>query len=163
MRRIAPALLLAAMLAGCGSTNTAATNTGSTGNASPPPAAQTTQTAATNTGSTGNASPPPAAQTTQTSSTLSPASVLALWKGAASSAYPGGNGTVATGDGRGCAKTSTYVYTCVGYVRDANGSLSTGIDVAGTVNTASTAADAHRASSDEIQSWMAAHTCIPCD
>jgi hypothetical protein len=79
--------------------------------------------------------------------------------------YPGG-GKVQTGDSRGCHKLAgdPTSYTCVGYVRNASGSLDTGIDVAGTVNAKTRRAVAHRATTPEIQPWMGTYAnCDPCD
>lgn len=90
--------------------------------------------------------------------------VRSLWIEAADNQYPGGGGTIQTGDSRGCAKVSKYVYDCVGYVRDSTGSLDTGVDVAGSVNVLTRTASAHRATTSEIQGWMSAHQqCAPCD
>jgi hypothetical protein len=100
---------------------------------------------------------------TPTSSVATPAQVGVLWKTAAAQLYPGG-GKVQTGDSRGCHKHSGYTYSCVGYVRNATGSLSTGIDVAGTVNAKTKHATAHRGTTAEIQHWMSAYpNCNPCD
>jgi hypothetical protein len=100
---------------------------------------------------------------TPTASAATPARVGVLWKAAAAQVYPGG-GKVQTGDSRGCHKQSGYVYSCVGYVRNANGSLSTGIDVAGTVNAQTKHATAHRGTTAEIQHWMSTYpNCKPCD
>ena len=67
------------------------------------------------------------------------------------------NGVVATGDFRGCVKDRPEHFTCTAYVRDAQGSLSTGQDVIGTVDATggSMTASARKARSGEIQSWFA--------
>lgn len=67
-------------------------------------------------------------------------------------------GPVSTSDGRGCIRTSSARFSCVGYVRPGGG-LSSGLDVAGTVTMSadgsSMTASAHQASNAEIQRWFA--------
>jgi hypothetical protein len=67
------------------------------------------------------------------------------------------HGTVATGDLRGCEKASADHWSCTASVRNAQNSLNSGIDVAGTVTVAggNMTVNAHHATVAEIQAWFA--------
>lgn len=77
-----------------------------------------------------------------------------FWRQSVAAHY---HGVVATGDGRGCVQVSSGHFSCTAYVRNHANSLSSGIDVLGTVtsNSQNTTVHARQATGAEIQAWFA--------
>lgn len=67
------------------------------------------------------------------------------------------HGVMARDDGRGCAKTAPGRFSCAGYLRNAQNSLSTGRNVIGEliVNGGNIHVAAHPASSRAMDRWLA--------
>lgn len=66
------------------------------------------------------------------------------------------HGTMAHGDGRGCAKLGPQRFSCAGYLRNADDSLSSGRNVIGsvTVNGGNIHVEAHPASNRAMDRWL---------